>query len=156
MADDKLDSLARVNTMIEDIRAEKKCYKRKKWVKESFPSVPLLWLITDIQQLYNHALLVCVQIALTLSKGAVASAFASRLSDGPIQAYLMEVCTVLIGAGYSIPTMSLYARIPQLDSYLSSVVARGGGLGGIRRTAAVLFGSPEWPALSVANFYDPV
>jgi hypothetical protein len=61
-------------------------------------------------------------MALFLSTGAVASAFASHLGDEAIRAYLSEVCAVLIRAGYSIPTMSLYARICnwKTTSHLSS------------------------------------
>jgi hypothetical protein len=60
MADDQLDSLARLVSKIAAIRYEKKCYERKQWIKEAFANVPLLWLIADTQQSYNHAPLICV------------------------------------------------------------------------------------------------
>jgi hypothetical protein len=137
------------------MRAEKDCYLLKRWTKETFTSVPLLWLDSDTQQSYNHALFISVQIALSLSAAAVASAFASPFSGDPIIFYLTRLCALMIKAGYSIPTASLYARIPQIDNYLSSVVASGGGLRGLHKSPAILIGPASWPAISLITSYDP-
>jgi hypothetical protein len=154
MADDELDSLSTTMKQLSAIRAEKDCYLLKNWTKETFQSVPLLWLETDTQQSYNHALFISVQMALSLSSAAVASAFASPYSGDPIEFYLLRLCAVMISAGYSIPTASLYARIPQIDSYLSSVVECGGGLCGLHKSPAILKGSKQWLTISLITSYD--
>jgi hypothetical protein len=125
MADDGLDSLLGTVSKMIAMRNEKVIYRNKTWTKETFDRIPLLWVQPITRQSYLHALLICVQMALSLSTGAVAGALSSRLGDLDILSYIIEVCIVLIKAGYSIPTYKLHRRIPGLEAYLSSVLAPG-------------------------------
>jgi hypothetical protein len=139
-----------------NLRLELMAYRVKRWPKETFAAVPLLWDMADVQKANSHAVLICVQTALALCAHQVTGAFGSSVTPSDADAYLRALCLRMITAGYSIPTDKLHERIKGLDKYLKSVLKGGGRLSEGKRTICVGKRRVSWPALCVAHIYDPL
>jgi hypothetical protein len=62
MVDDALDSLNTAFQGVNKICGELTCWKKRRWVVESFESIPLLRLEEETIESYSHAILICCRL----------------------------------------------------------------------------------------------